>query len=370
MSESVDTSYRRLAAGYLRKQAKQLARQLDGIRAAEDIEFVHRARVASRRLRAAMEMFRDCFDARQLKPWRKQIRRVTAELGNARDKDVQVKFLYGILESLDQKAAYPGIVRLLTSLERKRERLQANVVNAVDRLRASGVPAQIQTVAKEIIAGAKAEEPGEPSPFVFRQTGQQILDRLGETLAYQDCLDDPNDMKRHHAMRIAAKRLRYTVEISKDVYDGRLDETVTVVRKLQSYLGEVHDCDVWLDDLERFAKKQRQRIVKRFGHARPFASLETGMTYLRQQRGERRRQVFQEFVEYWQELNRRQFWSQLIDMVEQRQRPPELPEKSTEGRLDCGRVPARPGGSANGPVVSNVAAWTVRQKAHERNPAR
>ena len=40
--ESMDAGYRALAAKYIRRQAKQLVEQLDGLRTAEDIEFVHR----------------------------------------------------------------------------------------------------------------------------------------------------------------------------------------------------------------------------------------------------------------------------------------------------------------------------------------
>ena len=61
----MDSGYRLLAAKYIRRQAKQLAEQFDGVRAAEDIEFVHRARVATRRLRAALRMFDDCFARKQ-----------------------------------------------------------------------------------------------------------------------------------------------------------------------------------------------------------------------------------------------------------------------------------------------------------------
>ena len=59
----IDSGYRLLAARYIRRQVRQLAEQLDGVRAAEDIEFVHRARVATRRLRAALRLFGKCFRA-------------------------------------------------------------------------------------------------------------------------------------------------------------------------------------------------------------------------------------------------------------------------------------------------------------------
>ena len=66
MPHVIDPGYQLLAAKYLRRQAKQLAEQFDGVRAAEDIEYVHRARVATRRLRAALRMFGDCFPRRRV----------------------------------------------------------------------------------------------------------------------------------------------------------------------------------------------------------------------------------------------------------------------------------------------------------------
>ena len=93
----VDESYQLWAAQYLRKQIRQLRAQIEGIRQAEDSEYVHRARVASRRLRAALRMFGDCLPPKKLKDWRKAIKAVTKELGDARDKDVQVAFLEKVL---------------------------------------------------------------------------------------------------------------------------------------------------------------------------------------------------------------------------------------------------------------------------------
>ena len=108
MTKSWDSSYRFLAAGHIRRQAKQLAEQLDGVRAAEDIECIHRARVASRRLRSALKMFSDCFRGKMVKRWRKQIRRITRELGDARDKDVQIDFLCGAWRRLPTSVVCPA----------------------------------------------------------------------------------------------------------------------------------------------------------------------------------------------------------------------------------------------------------------------
>ncbi len=297
MATKVDSSYRLLAAKYFRKQARQLAEQLDGVRRAEDIEFIHRARVASRRLRAAMPMFGDCFDADLLKRWRKQIRRVTTGLGNARDNDVQIEFLCETLDSLQERACYPGIARLMVKLQRQRERLQAKVIAAIDRLEADGVLDEILTVTKEVLTEAKARDLGVQSDCSFTQTGRHILERLDEMLPHQDSLADPAAHQEHHAMRIAAKGLRYTLEISKPVYSGQLDDSIVAMKNLQTLLGELHDCDVWSEHLDAFGAKEKKRILKHFGHPGPFARLDVGIEHLRQERRRRRVEVFGKLVE-------------------------------------------------------------------------
>ena len=144
----MDSGYRILAAQYVRRQAKQLAEQLEGVRAAEDIEFVHRARVATRRLRAALRMFDDCFAPKRVKRWRRAIRRITSALSDARDRDVQIELLCGTLSALNAKERFPGVARVLVQLERDRERLQRKVVKAVNRLEAEGVLKEMRGSAK------------------------------------------------------------------------------------------------------------------------------------------------------------------------------------------------------------------------------
>jgi CHAD domain-containing protein len=339
MTPPLDQSYRLLAAKYLRKQAKRLAEQIDDARRADDPECIHQTRVASRRLRAGMRMFAECFDPKQLKSWRKQIRRVTNRLGDARDRDVQIEFLCGVLDELDEKACYPGIARLLVKLEQQRERLQTQVVEAADRLAASGVLEEMRAVTKEVLSDANAQQTGLQSPFVFAQTRRHIVENLEQLLSYQDSLADPGDHRRHHAMRIAAKRLRYTVEISAPVYDGKLDGTIRTIKRVQTLLGEIHDCDVWVEHLQAFAAQQRKRIVKRYGHPGPFARLEVGIDYLQRQRLERRQQVFRELVDYWQQLSRQRQWEMLVETVRGPGPQPAAPQPPMEAAPDAAAKP-------------------------------
>jgi CHAD domain-containing protein len=311
----MDSSCQALAAKYTRRQAKQLEDQLDGVGRADDIEFVHRARVASRRLRTALKMFHDCFPRRQVKRWRKQIRRVTSELSDARDKDVQIERVCRTLEAADQSSYYPGLARLLVHLERQRELLQSGVVAATQRLRRSKVLEEMQAAAKHILAGLSTEELASQRAAARISTAQHVRRCLDRLRACQDSLLDSEAKQQHHAMRIAAKRLRYTLEIANPIYEKGLAPFIESAKKVQTLLGEIHDCDVWLEHLDAFAADQRKGILTHFGNDAPFARLEVGIEYLRQDRRAHRRAIFHELIEYWEELHQQRCWDHLLSFL-------------------------------------------------------
>ena len=62
----------------------------EGAKDGTDIEFVHEMRVASRRLRAAMDNFADCFPEKPFKKYYKKVKAITRTMGAVRDLDVLV----------------------------------------------------------------------------------------------------------------------------------------------------------------------------------------------------------------------------------------------------------------------------------------
>ncbi|NLF07127.1 MAG: CHAD domain-containing protein [Pirellulaceae bacterium] len=311
----VNLGYRILAAKYIRQQAKQLAGQLDGVCAAKDIEFVHRARVATRRLRAALEMFDDCFARKHVKRWRKAIRRTTSSLGGARDRDVQLDFLCETLAALNAKECVPGIAALLVHWEHDRQRMQPHVVAAVERLREQGTLEAMARRSKRILrmAASLADDPW--TPETIERAGCHIRARMDELLEHQSSLKNQYDREEHHAMRIALKRLRYTLEISRPLYAAQLDEPIKICRKLQTLLGDIHDCDVWLENLDNFARAERDHIIASFGRTGRFRQIRPGIEYLQENRRLRRREAFDELVAFWAELSDRGFWAELAAVV-------------------------------------------------------
>jgi CHAD domain-containing protein len=315
---AVDASYQLLACQYIRGQIKALNRRLRGARFARDIEHVHQARVASRRLRAALRMFSDCFPPAKVGRWRKQLRQLTRRLGAARDADVQIMFLKKFISeaSATSKKLRPGLRRVLLRLKQRRQSIQPKVVKVLDRLREYEVLADIRAEAGRIERRLVRLNTDIHSPFVFEQAKQHIEGRLEGLLSYQHCLDDPDAKKDHHQMRIAAKRLRYVLEICNLPFDNRLDEYIEAMKNLQSLLGKLQDCYVWLDDLESFIQKEKRRTIKYFGSERTFARLKPGLDYLVEHRRKDRELLFEQSVAFWQELQKAGFSEKLRSILQ------------------------------------------------------
>ncbi len=318
MKQPIDQSYGVLAARSIRKQAKALSRQIDGTRAGEDVECLHQARVASRRLRAALSTFRDCWPGRTFRKWRKQTRQFTVALGPARDIDVQVLYIQRVLAELpeDRRPCRAGVARLLLRLRQRREALQPRVVRALDRLEGSSVLKEMRSATDQVLAGQEDNPTLAASPFVFARAREHIVRRLYKLMGYQGSLADPGDQRRHHQMRVAAKRLRYTMELFKPVYQDTVDETIAAVKQMQTLLGAVHDSDVWTDDLQRFRDEEKERTRQYFGHSRPFKRLAPGIDYLLGHQQEVREQAFAELKRRWGELQDARIWERLIQTLD------------------------------------------------------
>ena len=78
----------------------------------EDIERVHDMRVASRRLRAALEVFAPCYDRHQHKDLLREVKQLAAALGKRRDPDVLIDGLQKLRSELPE-SDHPGIDLLI-----------------------------------------------------------------------------------------------------------------------------------------------------------------------------------------------------------------------------------------------------------------
>jgi CHAD domain-containing protein len=292
-----------------------LRSELAGVREGEEPEHLHQARVASRRLRVALEVFEDCFPAKKARKWRKAVRRLLKTLGPARDKDVQIEFIGGVLAGLRRKEARAGIARLLLRLRQERAAVQPAVVKEVQRVERDRLAGCMLVAAKALAAGVARTEGDIQAPPVLARVGREIQERLEALIARQDCLQDASLCEQHHAMRIAAKRFRYGLEIGKPVFESRLDAAIAAARTIQTLLGDVHDCDLWVERLEAFLEEERERTVRYYGHERPFARLRPGIEHLCKERSRHRRTALRRLAAEWTHLRDQGAWDELARLA-------------------------------------------------------
>ncbi len=298
----------RLAARRVRKLARQIAKQYDGLEVAGDPEYIHRARVASRRLRAALDVFSSVFGKKVSGRYRDEIGKFARALGKPRDLDVQLLAVRDLLAAVDDPELVPGVAYLFARFQRERAELQPKVVRALERfMKAETVDRLAQFAEKlEKKARKKVEKSGTNgngqrlSKEVRSLAKKKILRRLGHLLDLAGCLEDPADVTGHHQMRIAAKKLRYTLEIFGSAYGGLLDDTTAAVKQLQTYLGDIHDCDVWEETLETLAS----RIGASGGTDMPDCvnpqSLMPGIRWMQAYYARRREELYQDLCRFWQ----------------------------------------------------------------------
>ena len=157
----------RYAAETLLSFLSRFEEQAAGIAPGADIEFLHRARVATRRLRAALSLFAPLMpegrdDGREQAA---SVRRVTNALGAARDLDVQILFLREKIAALvpaaeSGKALLPGLNRLLLRKTQSRARLEGRLIRALLRWRDSGTSDRLrESLRRAVMASEERNAP-------------------------------------------------------------------------------------------------------------------------------------------------------------------------------------------------------------------
>ena len=223
-----------------------------------DPEGVHSMRVASRRLRGAMRDFMPYLRQRGLTSVLKQTKSIAAALGEVRDQDVAIIALEKI-----QKQAPDGMSSALEQLidERKKQRNESREKLSSILIANEMKQAKTEFMSRVEKATAARKAPAETELTYSRMSATVIIDRLKELEKLSESLYQPFEIEALHDMRIAAKRLRYALELFQQCWGRSLQTFAKTAARLQTALGEVHDCDVWIEDFGKQisqARKQKQ----------------------------------------------------------------------------------------------------------------
>jgi len=217
----------------IRQRVAALSRTLPGARKG-DVQAVHQARVATRRIREALPLVARGRTGKSLK---KSVRKLTRALGPVRELDVALMNLDQLRNSGDVSEA--AIARLHQLISEERQRLGAEMVRLISHY---NLP---KFQKKAVEAAARGPE------VIGARDPRRIAAALGRAARRAEGLRAAIDNAagiylpdRLHQVRITVKKLRYALEIAQDLSGSRATVRIRTLKRVQDLLGRMHDLEM------------------------------------------------------------------------------------------------------------------------------
>jgi CHAD domain-containing protein len=221
-----------------------LARMIErepGVRLGRDAEEVHKMRVATRRQRAAWRLFGEYFRKGRTKPYRTGLRDLAGRLGAVRDLDVQLENMDAYRSDLpvaEQRAIEP----LIESWRQHRDDARVLLMRELDS------PAHARFIQDYVdfvrTDGAAVTTVGPTSPHRVRDTAPSRIWAAYEQVRGFEPVLRWADIETLHELRIASKRLRYSLEFVQEALGEDALPLIARVTNIQDHLGLMNDADV------------------------------------------------------------------------------------------------------------------------------
>ncbi len=220
--------------------ARMLERE-GGTRNGEDMEDLHRMRVATRRMRAAWRLFGDAYKLKAERRYVRELRVVASSLGAVRDLDVLLENLAAYVAAHpaeEGEALQPLAAAWQEQREAARRRMVAMLDSAAYRHFVDDYLAFVET------DGAAARPVEATAPSRVRDTATSRVWGAYEQVRAYDATLAWADVATIHQLRIASKRLRYALEFFREVLGPEAGPLIERVTRLQDHLGLLNDADV------------------------------------------------------------------------------------------------------------------------------
>jgi len=245
------------AAEVLRVRFDEVLNLRDAALDFSDIEGVHSMRVATRRLRSALRDFMPLMDKRPPKQVRKDLKQLADALGAVRDQDVAIVALEELQVEAQAEPIKEGIGKLLKERNGLRAVARIDLTAALAAHNLDDLQERFTTTLGKVVRQKKSKQ-----IVSFNEAGRDVV-----TGSLQDLLDlgaslyEPFNIEELHEMRIAAKRLRYAIELFVACWGERTAPFAAEIAEMQSFLGEVHDCDIWIESLGKRLQRGQENVM-------------------------------------------------------------------------------------------------------------
>lgn len=215
----------------------------------QDPKGLHDVRVASRRVRAVLELV----DPSIYPKYNRHLRRLKAltdVLGASREHDVHLALLMAQQTTNMESSALAALEHAQELLDHARWRSQKRMARDLSRLSVAECEGLLRV-------------PSLPDPFApgdAPASARACLEpKLKAALEPLSRLAIQEDAQGMHAVRIQTKKTRYTLEILAPVIEGQVEPVLDRLRELQTILGEHHD----LATLEGFLWRLHEGLTAR-----------------------------------------------------------------------------------------------------------
>lgn len=239
-----DSTVGELALAVIRRHLGVMLSREPGTRLGEDIEDLHQMRVATRRLRAALDFFAEVLPQRS-RSMSSELAWMADVLGHVRDLDVQIEHIEGLGTWSERwhtvvRSDRSPVDELLSVLAGDREQARLALLESLDSARwerlVSGLTSMVIQRRLRLPAGAR-QRATSVLPDLVESRHRAVVKAARRARR----TGDPRDF---HRLRIRGKRLRYSLEFTSGVYGGRTDRFTRRLALLQDTLGLMQDADV------------------------------------------------------------------------------------------------------------------------------
>lgn len=222
----------------LRARLDAFTRALDKAKRG-DARAIHRARVASRRLRELVPVLQ--LNADVSRRLLRSLREVTRELGTLREADVVLALIEG-LQAEPGKSGNGGLSLVLDEVRTRRQDVQSRILKKAFGKRLTRVAKRLDKAA----VGLEAHESRLTRRWIWA-IDARVAHRAG---ALRGTIDEAGALylpERLHEVRKAMKKLRYALELQHDVTPRYSRSELNRLRRGQELLGTLHDRQMVID---------------------------------------------------------------------------------------------------------------------------
>ena len=212
--------------------------QLSGVISDRDPEFVHQARVATRRMRSALILFHNSLPESTARYFEERLKWLGGLFGGVRDLDV---FIINLTNYKDKLGSFPKAERkALEGVVIKRRRIPLKALKEALKSRRYQ---NFERRLKQFLEAPCVDCPELPLGMkkISEVAPPNVTTKFETVIGQGRKISTKSELPEFHCLRIQVKRLRYALEFMAPAYGSSLNDVILQTVRLQDNLGELQD---------------------------------------------------------------------------------------------------------------------------------